>query len=158
MTRLERFTQVAEIVASVGVIITLVILVQEVRTNTIVVEEQSRAQMMAALTGPFLNPDVLPGLYAKVKSVDSLAVDQAVVAFEDRYGMTTEEAVQWTRLLWLQWSQWEALFAREGPSEDLATIIRFTMTAPDVELFVRSWVLPSGGPFAEYVSRITAQQ
>jgi hypothetical protein len=158
MTRLEKFTSVAEIVASVGVIITLVILVQGVRTNTLAIQEQARAQMIGALTGPFLNSDVMPGLYAKVKGVDSLAVDQPVVAFEDRYDMTTEEAVQWTRLLWLQWLQWEASFWREGPSELLAAGIRLAMRAPDVELFFRSWYLPTGGPFAEYVSQITAQQ
>ena len=155
MTRLEKLTQIAEIVAAVGVIVTLAILVQEVRTNTLAIQEQSRAQYAAAIAEPFLDPSVLPSLYAKVKSVDSQAVDQVVVAFEDRYDMTTEQAIQWTRLLHIQWSQLEARFAREGSSEDLARLVRLWMTSPDLELYARS---PNqlGGAFAEYVSRVTS--
>lgn len=156
MTRLEKWTQVAEIVAAAGVIITLVILVQEVRTNTLAIQEQSRAQFTAATAEPFLSPDVLPGLYAKVKGVDSLAVDPEVVAFVDRYDMTPAEAIQWTRLISIQWAQWEARFEREGPSEELARWIRLLMTKPDIELFVQTDVLARGSPFAEYVARVTS--
>jgi hypothetical protein len=156
MTRLEKWTQVAEIVAAAGVIITLVLLIQEVRTNTRAVQEQSRAQFTAAISEPFLSPDVLPGLYAKVKAVDSLALDPEVVAFVDRYDMTPAEAIQWTRLLFLQWSQWEARFEREGPSEELANWIRRIMAAPDFELYARTIDWPGGGPFAEYVARVTS--
>ena len=156
MTRLEKWTQVAEIVAAAGVIITLVILVQEVRTNTRAVQEQSRMQFTAAIAEPFLSPEVLPQLYAKVKAVDSLALDPVVASFADRYDMTPAEAIQWTRLLFLQWSQWEARFEREGPSVELASWIRLFMASPDFELYSRTNILPGGAPFAEYVARVTS--
>jgi len=132
--KLERWAQVSEIIASLGVIVTLIVLAQEARTNTAALQNAAAVQAVSAATIPFLSPETTPRLYAKVKAVDGLDTIGPTRAYMERYGMTIEEAVQWERVAQLTWSPLEQAFAREGPSERPAYAIRGYMSAPDLEL------------------------
>jgi hypothetical protein len=127
---LQRWTQLSEIAASFGVIITLVILIQEVRTNTLAIRQQTLEQRAAAVAEPFLNPEVLPGLYARVKAVDG-EVDPDVAAFMERYAMTAEEALQWTRHLQVLWRSVEAEFLVNGPTPFVESFVDGALARTD---------------------------
>jgi hypothetical protein len=152
MMKLERWTQIAEVVTAVGAIIALVILILEVRANTAALQQQQAAQFGASFYEPYLNPEVLPGLYAKVKAVDG--VDRSVQLFMDRYHMTTEEAIQWTRALGFSLVPAQNDFYLNGPSETLRAQIQVLSRTPDTELFLRNSPFVVQTAFGDYVLSI----
>lgn len=152
---LEKWAHWAEIVASGAVIVTLVVLVQEVRGNTRALERQADLDRAAALTTPFFEAPELASILAKIKSVDG--ADPVVQALSDRYGLTSEEAILWERHLWRVWLEHEADFSRTGPSGELQAWIKGALATPDNRLY---WDLrgPASGPgFRALVDGLASQ-
>lgn len=135
---LQKWTQLSEMAAALAVVVTLVILIQEVRTNTLAIRQQGLDQRATNVAQPFLDPAVLPRLYAKVKSVDG-GVDPDVAAFMARYDMSMEEALQWTRHLSMLWRGVESEFLINGRSPTLDLWIRQAFRSPDIGLAWSSW-------------------
>lgn len=131
--KVERWTQWAEIVASVAVVVSLVFLIQEVRYNTAVMERQAVMDRAAVVNAPFLGESQLPSIIAKIKAVDG--PDPAVSAFVEQYDLSYEEAVRWTRHLSLIWIGLEADFIASGLSPRLERTTRGLLQSEDHQLF-----------------------
>lgn len=131
--KVERWTQWAEIAASVAVIVSLVFLIQEVRYNTAAMERQAVMDQAAAVNAPFVEESPLPSIMAKIKAVDG--PDPAVSAFVDRYDLSYEEAVRWIRHLSLIWIGLEADFVASGPTARLERTTQGLLQGEDNRLF-----------------------
>jgi hypothetical protein len=59
-----------EIAANLGVIVTLVLLVAEVRNNTLALERQALLDRSAAMNYPFLENPLMAEILADIKAVD----------------------------------------------------------------------------------------
>jgi len=155
--KLERAAHAVEISANVGVIVTLVLLMLQVRDNTRALEGQSILQRGAAFQEPFVSESEVPAVLAKIKAVDG--PEPSVTAYMDRYGLTYEEAAIWTRHVWSVWTSLEAEYAVLGESPELSQKIRILLPFPDQEVWIESggadWFNTPG--FREYVERLRAQ-
>jgi hypothetical protein len=155
--KLKRFAYAAEIFASFAIAVSLVFLILEIRNNTLVQERQMQMDRNAGFTDPYISaPDVLK-VYAKVKAVDG--GEPVVEAFMDRYNLTPEEAVLWSRLVQSTWFVWQSHYLFGGPSNDLESTIRGVFKYPDVqiayELNEDSLLSPE---FIAYVESIIGEQ
>jgi len=133
--KLKKLALAAEIVASFGVIITLVLLLLEVRGNTLTMERQIEMAHFETLFTPFIEPSVLLSAMTKIKTVDGSEVD--VAAFMATYDMSEAEAIAWSRFQLIMWAGIQQRFVYDGPSDRLAAEIRKLMNHPDVALFLK---------------------
>ncbi|MEJ2678635.1 MAG: hypothetical protein P8174_06115 [Gemmatimonadota bacterium] len=153
--KLEQWSHWAEITASVAIFVSLIILVQEVRYNTLILERQAVLDRAAAFNGAFLEDSPLPSILTRIKEVDGFEpLEKALV---ERYDISYEQAVQWGRHLSLLWTVLEAEYHAKGPSDALGGIAYSLLGSPDNQLF---W--DNGGPqvmsgeFRQYVAAIRA--
>jgi len=155
--KLERASHAVEILANVGVIVTLVLLILQVRDNTRALEGQAIIQRGAAFQEPFVSESSVPAILAKIKAVDG--PEPLVTAYMDRYGLTYEEAAIWNRHVWSVWTALEAEYAVLGESPELSQKIRILLPFPDVEVWFEhggaDWYNTPG--FREYVERLRAE-
>ena len=131
--KVERWTQWAEIAASLAVVVSLVFLIQEVRYNTAVTERQAVMDRAAAVNAPFVDESPLASIMAKIKAVDG--PDEGVSAFVDRYDLSYEEAVRWSRHLSLIWIGLEADFVASGSSPRLERTTRGLLQSKDHQVY-----------------------
>ena len=150
--KLQQWAHWAEIGASVGVIIALLLLLQEVRGNTLAIERQASLDRGAIWTAPFFPSSDLPDVLAKIKAVDGLErVDQA---FVDRYNLTAEESILWTRHLASIWTSLETEYLYDGPSEGLASLIQDFLAYPDEQLYWENDQVFFTAEFQSYVESV----
>jgi hypothetical protein len=88
--KLQNWTNIAEITASVAVIISLLFLTHQVGENTSAIERQILLDRSSALTSPFLSDERLPAILSKIKAIDG--ADPMEQSFMDRYLLTYDEA------------------------------------------------------------------
>ena len=152
--KLEHVASWSEVVASLGVIVTLALLVREVRDNTRALEREALVSRANTLYAPYLGESEVPAILAKVKAVDGPEeLEQAYIA---RYGLSYEEAAIWARYEGTIWSGLEADFALLGDSPAIAERIRVLLKRyPDIQLW---WEVASpllaGPEFRAYVNGI----
>lgn len=125
---------IAEAVGLVAIVLSLILLVIEVRDNTSAIARQTALDRAAFITEPFFDSD-LPGILAKIKAVDSENAPQ-IVAFMKAYDLTHAEAITWDRHLWLIWEVLEAEYLVDGASQELDNQIRTLLSAPDNQVYV----------------------
>jgi hypothetical protein len=125
--------QRVEWLTSVAVIVTLVVLILEVRGNTRALERQLVLDAAAQLSEPFLAGPELLEAYEHVKAVDGW--EPLHTALVDQYGMTNTQAVAWGRYLLMLWQGLEANYVYSGESEQLTARIQGLMTYPDDRLY-----------------------
>jgi len=133
--RLKEWVPAAEIVTSLAVVITLIVLILEIRQSNEIQDRQMRADRISILNDPYLTSPGLAKVYAKVKAVDGL--EPVAEAFIDRYSLTAEEAVLWSRLVQSVWLTWHSQFLFAGPSDALEKDIRNLFHYPDVQIVYR---------------------
>jgi hypothetical protein len=131
--KMQKWVDLAEITASVGVIITLIILILDVRENTRALERQVHVERVSRLVAPYLENDAIPRVYARIKAVDG--EDALVQAYADRYDLTIEDAVRWRSHLDQLWTTIEADFLFSGESEALDTLVADLLVYPDEQLY-----------------------
>lgn len=129
----EHWTQWVEIAASLAVVVSLVFLIQQVRYNTAVMERQAVMDNAAAVNAAFVDESPLASIMSKIKAVDG--PDEGVSAFVDRYDLSYEEAVRWSRHLSLIWIGLEADFMAGGSSTRLERTTRGLLQSKDHQLF-----------------------
>ena len=129
--KMERVSRWAEIVANVGVLVSLLILVAEVRGNTQVIQREAFLARSAAINAPFLENDRLARILAQVKVVDGWEGSPFEEAFAERYGLPIEDAIVWGRLVATIWTGIEADFVTEGRSVALESRVRLMLSFPD---------------------------
>lgn len=155
--KLERVAHWAEILANFGVIVTLVLLMLQVRDNTRALHGQAILQRGAAFTDPFLSESAAPTVLAKIKAMDG--PEPAVAAYMDRYDLTYEEGAVWLRHIHSLWTSLEAEFAVLGESAELEQRIRILLPFPDVVIWFENggpdWLSTPG--FRDYVQRLRAE-
>ncbi len=143
----------AEILASLAVVVSLVFLLHEVRTNTRTVERESAYVEAAALAQPFFEAPEMRTVAEKVRRVDG--GDRVHQAFMERYHLTYDEAVLWYRHLTQLWLGLEADYRYGDRAAAEATIEYVLTTYPDNRLFVEHERFD--GAFGELVRRVAAQ-
>jgi hypothetical protein len=131
--KLQQWAHWAEITASFAVVVTLILLIQEVQGNTRAIERQAALDRASALNSPFLDNAQLASVLAKIKAVDGQ--DPIPEAYVERYSLTQEEAIIWERHVWQVWSGFQADFLEGGPSEDLIRILQLLLQEPDHQLY-----------------------
>ncbi len=124
---------VVEIVTGISVVITLVLLLVEVRANTGALERQIRMDQAQSVAEPVLDDALLRSAYRKVKQRDGW--EPEITSFMDQYGLTEEESIAWTRFLYWAWVRREADFTYLGRDPDLAASIHGLLVFPDNQLF-----------------------
>jgi hypothetical protein len=152
--KLQTWANWAEIVASVSVVVTLIVLVGEVQGNTRALERQADLERASALTTPFFSAPQLASVLSRIKAVDG--VDPLPQALMDRYGLTHEEAILWERHLWFVWLEHEADFERSGPSPKLEAWIAGALATPDNQLYWETMAPSSGPEFRTFVNGVAA--
>jgi len=131
-TKLENWAHLAEILASVAVVITLIVLVHEVASSTESQERQMQLDRFMNYTDTFLGSSQLAEVYAKVKEVDGL--EPLASAYAERYDLSPAEAVLWSRQVQRGLFIWHSDFLFAGPSEALERELAFIPTYPDLLL------------------------
>ncbi len=121
-----------ELIVVGSVVITLIVLIAEVRMNTRAIERQSRMDQLNVLTQPFLDDVDLGEVLAKIKAVDGR--ESTVVALMDAYNLTEVEASSWSRHLYSVWAGIEADFLYSG-SEFVEPNVRALLPFPDAKIY-----------------------
>jgi len=132
--KLDRIAQWAEVLANVGVLVSVVFLVLQIQENTQILRIQAAERRAAALNTPLITNPQLPEILSKIKAVDG--AEPHVKAFMDRYELTYVEAVVWMRYLGDLWSGLNAEYAQLGPSKELAHRIEQLLAFPDETLWL----------------------
>lgn len=132
--KFKKWVPIAEIVASVAVVISLGFLIFEIRQNTNTLELELERERVLQATDIYLNEPRLAEIYAKVKAVDGL--EPLAAAYVELYDLTPADAVLWARNIsrgvWLNHNQ----FIQSGPSNDLERWVKSSMLYPDVRLAI----------------------
>ena len=113
---LKKFALIAETVGGIAILITLVILVAEIRSNTRLIERQIILDQANAdarmIDSPYLAP-----IYVKVKAITG-EIPPAQAAFMKEYDLTLEEAARIVSYIVRDWTVLEADFDFGTPGVD----------------------------------------
>jgi hypothetical protein len=151
----RQWAQRIEIVASLSVILTLVFLILEVRGHSSAIERQIMRDQWISVSDVIINNSDMAETYVKIKAVDG--VEPLIQAFIDRYTLSAEESVRWTRFQLLHWGGIRADYVYSGPSQALEEQISGLLGFPDNELFWRYAIAPDlRDDFNAYVASVRA--
>ena len=143
-----------EVITGLSVVVTLVVLIVEVRTNTREIQRQIFIDRVANIAAPFVSGPELLQAYERIKSKDGWEPDNR--AFMDRYELEPAQAIAWTRFLMINWAGLEADFLASGPSERLARQVRGLLVFPDNQLLWETGTLGFTPGFRAYVEQLTS--
>ncbi len=87
---LKKAAQITEIIGGAGILISLVVLIFEVRANTNAIDRQASLDRNARIFEPYISN--IPDIYTKVKAVDGL--EPIVNQYVDAYDLPPVEAVR----------------------------------------------------------------
>ncbi len=144
-----------EIIGGAGILISLVILILEVRNNSRLIERQMSMDRVNTRAEIVINSPYLPEIIAKIKEVDGVATNPELVAFTERYSLTHEEAQRIVRHIGRQWEGYQADF--HAGSTDVAGIISISLTWPDHRLYWESAGQFFDKDFVDFVEVIQSQ-
>ncbi|MDX1626103.1 MAG: hypothetical protein R3323_06285 [Wenzhouxiangellaceae bacterium] len=129
----SRLFQYLEAVVGVSVVLTLIVLVIEVRGNSLMIERQIRSERANNIVAPLLAQEELLSAYGKVKALDGWEPDFR--DFMDHYGLAPAEAIVWSRMLLGIWWALEVDYLTTGASPELREQVRGLLAFPDNRLF-----------------------
>ena len=148
----SRWLQYIEVATALSVIITLVVLIVEVRTNTKTIERQLLVDRAGNIARPFMSSPELLEAFERIKEVDGW--NPGIANLREYYGLEPQQAIAWNMFLLANWSGLEADFVTVGPSDGLRSQIRGLMRFPDNHIF---WSNSSGAfrpSFVAYVDQV----
>jgi len=155
--KLEKWAHASEIFGSIAIVVSLIVLISEVRGNTAVQQRQMELDRTLNYTDMFLQSPELADVMAKVKAVDG--AEPLAAAYMERYGLTQAEAVLWSRAVSRGLFIWHAQYVFNGPSQDLEDEIRSIHEYPDLRIAFETNEDEMLSPeFVEYVLSITGGQ
>lgn len=157
---LRVWVDIAEIVASLAVVVTLVILIDQIRESSLIEQRESVIRAAEWDAAVFLQSETLAEALFKIKAVDG--IEEGIQRFMDRYDATYEQAAAWNRYLVLNWAGAHADYMYHGRSESLDQRIRQNLQWPDQQILIRDvfgepWS-PFHPKFDEYVLLLLADQ
>ena len=129
---LGKWAHASEVFGSIAIVISLVFLIQEVRSNTLVQERQLELERTLSYSDTFLSSPELADVIAKVKAVDG--TEPLAAAYIDRYELTPSEAILWSRIVSRTLYIWHSQYSFGGSSDALADEIRAMFKYPDVRI------------------------
>lgn len=129
---LEKWVHASEVFGSIAIVISLAILILEVRNNTLVQQLQMQQDRYLMYTDTMLSSPDLGDIYSKVKAVDG--IEPLAGAYMERYELTASEAVRWARLVQRTLWTWQSQYIFGGPSADLEDEIREVFKYPDLRM------------------------
>lgn len=144
---LRTWVDVAEIAASLAVLVTLVILIAQIREASLVEQRESAIRAAEWDAAVFLQSDVLAEALSKIKAVDG--IEEGIQNLMDRYDMSYEQAAAWNRYLTLNWAGLQAEFLYRGRTERLDQRIRRNLQWPDQQILMRGVFGEPWSPFHE---------
>lgn len=121
-----------EVVVGLSVLVSLIVLIVEVRTNTRAIERQSDLDYIDAVTQPYIDDVQMGEVLAKIKAVDGR--EPTVAALMAAYELSDVEAAAWGRFLYRTWFGVEADF-RYGGREMVEESVRLLLPYPDAEIY-----------------------
>ena len=148
----KNWAQRIELIASVSVVVTLVLLVVEVRANTGALERQILLDRSANMATPFMEGPELLEAFRRVKSVDGWGPLET--EFMERYGLEPAQSVAWTFFLFKIWNNLEADHAFAGPSDELTASIQGLLAFPDNQLYWKHAADQFSPEFIAYVEEV----
>ena len=151
MTSARKWVELSELVASVAVIISLIFLIYEVRQNTATMEKQIWIDRQGRMIEPYMDSGEIRSAYAKIKSKDGL--ERRVDAFIEEYGLDTEEALAWVRMLDSIWYGYEIDYWAYGENDELDSVILGMLENPDQMLYWQA-VVEEGSLTREFVEHV----
>ena len=139
-----------EVVGIAAVVVSLVVLIIEVRENTAAIDRQISMDRASALAEPFFESE-LPSILAKIASVES--VTPTLSSYMELWDLSESEAILWERHLTLLWETLEAQFVADGPSEQLDNLVSILLGNRDNQIYVDDVAgFRFSGSFRVYVS------
>ncbi len=142
--KLRLWVDIAEITASVAVVVTLILLLFQMRESDERERIENSLRMAQWDAQMFLQSDQLPKIAAKIEATKN---PQFMRAFRERFDLSIEEAGVWNRWLFLMWKSLEAEYLTTGPSNDLAKRIRLSLSYEDQQLVILPAVTSRGPLF-----------
>ena len=118
---LKKTVQIVEIVGGVGILISLIVLIIEVRANTNAIDRQASLDRNARIFEPYISN--IPDIYTKVKAVDGL--EPIVSQYADIYDIHPVEAVRWVAFLQSNWMAYEIDFKYAGQTREMDASVRW---------------------------------
>lgn len=153
--KLRLWVDIAEITASIAVVVTLILLILQMRESDELERVQNSVRMAQWDAQVFLQSDQLPGILAKIETARN---PNHLIEFRNRYDLSVEEAGIWNRWLLLLWKGLEAEYISAGPSDRLAIRIHTMARYEDQRMLIVPWVASSNplfiGEFTRYVASL----
>lgn len=158
--QLRTWVDIAEITASLAVVVTLVILIVQIREAGLIEQRESAIRAAEWDAAVFLQSDVLAEALTKIKAVDG--IEEGIQELMDRYDMSYEQAAAWNRYLVLNWAGVQADYLYHGRSKELDQRILHNLQWPDQAILIRpvfgqTWS-PFHPDFNDYVLTLLAEQ
>ena len=152
--KLSDWASIAEIVSGIAIVVTIVVLIVEVRSNSGMLARQMELERVDRNNILFINSLVLPAIHEKIKAVDSEFVNAATTAFMGQYNLSFTEAEQWVRFQTQRWRQFEAdfLFGDVESNQFFA----FVLSNPDNALYWEHSADIFDPAFVQFVERQVA--
>jgi len=144
--KLRFWVDLAEITSSVAVVVTLLLLVSQIRESDKLEQVQNSVRMAQWDVEMFLQSDQLPAIAAKIEAARN---PDFMIEFRKRYDLSIEEAGIWNRWLYLLWKSFEAEYLSTGPDDQLAKRIRLTAAYEDQRLVILPLVTSKSPLFDE---------
>ena len=144
--KLRLWVDIAEITASVAVVVTLVLLIFQMRESDELERVQNSVRMAQWDAQMFVQSDQLPTIAAKIETARN---PDYLIEFRRRYDLSVEEAGIWNRWLLLLWKGVEAEFLSTGPSERLAKRIRAMAAYEDQRMLILPLVTSNNALFID---------
>jgi ketosteroid isomerase-like protein len=148
----KNWAQRIELIASVSVVVTLVLLVVEVRANTGALERQVLLDRAAGMATPFMEGPELLEAFRRVKAVDGWGPLEAELM--ERYELEPAQSVAWTFFLYKIWNNLEADYAFAGRSDELTGSIQGLLAFPDNQLYWKHAAGQFSPEFVAYVGEV----
>lgn len=142
-----------EVLVALSVVVSLIVLIVEVRTNTRAIERQSDLDYIEAFTQPFIDDVQMGDVLAKLKARDG--DEPTVAALIDAYDLSDVEAAAWMRYLYRTWYGMEADY-RYGGRVMVEDRIRVLSPYPDFEIYWKTSGAIHSQEFRELVDEIRA--
>ena len=139
----KTWLQYLDAIVGISVVLSLIVLIIEVRDNSLALERQVYAERVASVAAPLISTTHLLSAYRKVKTKDGW--EPTIQNLMDEYGMEPEEAIAWSRMLLGIWRGLENDYLTLGDSETLRTSVGNLLYFPDNRLYWqdnREWFDP----------------
>ena len=154
--KLEKWALIAEVVSGLAVVLTLVFVLFEIRTNNDFLERQLNLDRIDRTSRTVMESEYLPGIIEKIKKVDVDEIGDVTQAFMDRYGLSFVEADRFGRYQRQQWQGFEADYLAGARYPRMEQTIALLLSFSDQRLFWDNSEVTFDPRFVEFVEESVA--